>query len=134
MTFDFLVPQRPVSAQTKNRANLQLWKTFVRGHAAGIWGSAAAVSNVEVHLTLVYLSDPDDPVDVDNIIKPIQDALVGLVYADDVQVVSVESHRRPHVGTFDLTNFSAPLIAGVSLGAECVYVRVAPALALEKYL
>ena len=34
------------------------------------------------------------PADIDNSIKPIQDALVGVVLADDFQVTDVDSHRR----------------------------------------
>jgi hypothetical protein len=33
MHFDFLIPRRPVSMQTRNRANLQAWKDYVRGEA-----------------------------------------------------------------------------------------------------
>ncbi|HIG48948.1 MAG TPA: RusA family crossover junction endodeoxyribonuclease [candidate division Zixibacteria bacterium] len=44
---------------------------------------------------MVYLGETNAPVDTHNIIKPIQDGLVGLVYDDDLLVTDVESHRRP---------------------------------------
>ncbi len=86
-----------------------------------------------MHLTLVYLCD-DTPVDVDNIIKPIQDALIGLVYEDDLLIADVESHRRPLADAFDITNYPPLLVKGILSGKECVYVRVSNSQPLENYL
>lgn len=69
MQFEFLIPKRPVSLQTKNKKNLQGWKSFVQAEAAKTWTGKIS-SEVDIHLTLVYLYD-SDPVDTDNIIKPI---------------------------------------------------------------
>ena len=132
MNFEFLIPKRPVSLQTKNRNNLQIWKAYVQNEAAKTW-NGNPYSGVDIHLTLVYLYDRD-PVDTDNIIKPIQDALVGLVYEDDLLITDVESHRRSVKGTFDLTRCSSTLIQAIISGTECVYVRVCDAQALEDYL
>ena len=93
MLLEFLIPKRPISHQTKNRTNLQAWKTFVHMKANKQWAGHIEQTH-PLHLTLVYLYDTD-PVDVDNTIKPIQDALVGLVYEDDLLITDVESHRRP---------------------------------------
>jgi hypothetical protein len=75
-----------------------------------------------------------DPVDADNIIKPIQDAMEGLVYDKDDQITDVESHRRPLTGTFDITNFPPLLIQGITSGNECVYVKICDAKSLENYI
>jgi hypothetical protein len=81
----------------------------------------------------VYLCD-DSPADIDNIIKPIQDALVGVVLADDFQVTDVDSHRRYLSDKINITNLPPLLREGVISGAECVYVRIAFAKELEDYL
>jgi Endodeoxyribonuclease RusA. len=132
MLFEFLIPRRPVSLQTKNRTNLQLWKTFVSDEARKDW-SESPYNGRNLHLTLVYLCD-EDPVDVDNIIKPIQDALVGTIYDDDLLISDVESHRRPLTGIFDITKFPPLLVNGLLSGAECVYVRITDSQTLENYL
>ena len=80
MQFEFLIPKRPVSLQTRQRSKLQNWQAFVRAEASKTWVGTPYSGNV--HLALVYLYDAD-PVDTDNIIKPIQDGLIGLVYEDD---------------------------------------------------
>jgi hypothetical protein len=129
--FEFLIPKRPLSLQAK-RASLQAWKSFVRGEAAKTWTDSLITSG-DLHITLVYLCDISPP-DTDNIVKPIQDALVGLVFSDDALIADVNSHRRPLVGTFNLTSLPALITAGIATGQECVYVRVANSLPLEEYL
>ena len=132
MEFEFLIPIRPVSHQTKSRANLQRWKSYVRDLAIGVWtGPICCEPGLE--MKLIYLSN-ENPVDVDNIIKPIQDALIGVIYLEDALVTDVESHRRPIKGTFDITHFPTLLIEALLSNHECVYVSVARSKALEDYL
>jgi crossover junction endodeoxyribonuclease RusA len=132
MYFDFLIPKRPVSLQTRKTSNLQAWKQYVRGEAAKNW-TGQIFSGHDLHLTLIYLYN-SDPVDTDNIIKPIQDALTGLFYDDDLLIADIDSHRRSLSGTFDLTLCPLLLIQGITSGLECVYVRVAKSKPLENYL
>jgi Holliday junction resolvase RusA-like endonuclease len=133
MIFEFLIPRRPVSLQTRNRRNLQAWKAYVRSQAVGPWASRSAITGSDLQLTLVYLYD-SDPVDIDNIIKPIQDALVGLVYDDDLLVSDVDSHRRSLGGTFELTRLPSVLFDAIVRQEECVYVRVRDAIQIEDCL
>jgi crossover junction endodeoxyribonuclease RusA len=107
------------------------WQAFVRAEASKTWVGNPYSENV--HLTLVYLYDTD-PVDTDNIIKPIQDALIGLVYEDDSLVTDVESHRRSLSDTFKIDLCPLLLLDGIRSGSECVYVRIREAKALESYL
>jgi crossover junction endodeoxyribonuclease RusA len=101
VNFEFIIPKRPVSSQTRKRGSLNAWKSFVRTEAAKHWVNPP-VTGISLCLTLVYLYNLD-PVDVDNIVKPIQDALVGLVYDDDVLITDVSAHRRTFSGTFDVS-------------------------------
>ena len=130
MNFEFLIPKRPLSVQAKPR-KLQAWKSFVRAEAAKNWGDTP--SEGELRLMLVYLCD-ESPPDIDNIIKPIQDALVGLIFADDSQIADVDCHRRFLDGGFDLTRLPSVLLSGIALQSECVYVRVSESEPLEDWL
>lgn len=132
MYFDFLIPNRPVSLQTRKTANLQAWKQYVRNEAAKTW-TGQIFSGNDLQLTLIYLYN-SDPVDTDNIIKPIQDALIGLVYDDDLLISDVDAHRRSLSGTFDLTQCPIPLVQGIISGLECVYVKITESKPLEDYL
>jgi crossover junction endodeoxyribonuclease RusA len=132
MDFEFIIPKRPVSLQTRKRNSLAYWKNYVWAEAAKTWQGVLG-TGIDIHLTLIYLCDTD-PVDIDNIIKPIQDSLIGLVYGDDALVTDISAHRRPFSGTFDLSKCSNLLIQAILSGDECVYVRVQSAKALEDYL
>jgi crossover junction endodeoxyribonuclease RusA len=132
--FEFLIPKRPVSLQTKNRQNLQAWKNFVHGEAKKVWNNGTLpVSSPPLRFSIVYLCD-NSPADVDNIIKPIQDALVGLVFEDDFLVSDVDSHRRFLADPIDVTTLPPLLQTGVAAGNECVFVRVSDAQDLRSYL
>jgi crossover junction endodeoxyribonuclease RusA len=131
--FEMLIPQRPISHQAKNRENLQAWKDLIYGRARREWRGGAPYQKQGLRLTLVYLCD-DSPADIDNIIKPIQDALVGVVFADDSLVSDVDSHRRFISDGIDIGHLPSLLIQGVLQAEECVYVRVSIAENLEVYL
>ncbi len=128
---EFLIPKRPLSLQAKRR-NLNGWKAYVRAEAAKVW-NGPAIQGGDLQLTLVYLCGVSPP-DADNIVKPIQDALVGLVFSDDSLITDVESHRRSLAGAFDLTRLPDLVFAGVSSGQECVYVKVTDSRPLGEYL
>lgn len=132
MLLEFLIERRPLSLQTGNRKNLQAWKEFVKSKAIEKWNSPL-ISNQYLHVSIVYLCD-DSPPDLDNIVKPILDALVGLVYEDDEQIADVESHRRYLSDGIDTTNLPPLLQCGVLKGDECVYVKIEESKLLETYL
>jgi len=132
MYFDFLIPKRPVSLQTRKTSNLQAWKQYVRAEAEKTW-TGQFFTERNIQLTLVYLYS-GDPLDTDNIIKPIQDALVGLIYKDDLIISDINVHRRPFSDTFDMTLLPILLVQGIVSRLECVYVQVSEPKRLEEYL
>ncbi|TAG47522.1 MAG: RusA family crossover junction endodeoxyribonuclease, partial [Oscillatoriales cyanobacterium] len=83
--FEFIVTGSPVSLQTNNRAKLQEWKAKVGQIAAeampiGMSATSEPVQVIITHYCITQISD------LDNIIKPIVDAMKILVYVDDRQV------------------------------------------------
>jgi hypothetical protein len=105
---------------------LREWKDFVRREAERYWTPIHAPADGPVCSTLIYLYD-EVAVEVDNIIKPIHDALVGLVFLDDSLVTDIIGRRRQLQGTFDLTHASPVLVEGFESGDEFVYVRIGDA-------
>lgn len=89
------------------------------------WSEGRIPGTDPVLLLLLYFHDADtSPLDVDNIPKPIADALNGLVYADDGQVTDLVCRKR-HIGDdLYIENTSAVLAAGFARGNEFLYVRV----------
>lgn len=133
-TFEFLIPKRPVSLQSKSRKHLQAWKLLVRNEAWKLWPAGRSpVARTSIRVTLVYLCN-ETPVDIDNIIKPILDAMVGIVIGDDILVSDVDSHRRFLSDPIDLGALPPLLQWGLLVGNECVYVRASDAQDLRSYL
>jgi len=79
-----------------------------------------------------FVSDPIG--DLDNIVKPIQDALTGIAYADDRQVVDlVASMRRK--GSTDLRplTLTPTLASGFSGGSDFIHVVVDQSSRIEVF-
>lgn len=77
-------------------------------------------------LTITYFYE-ESGMDVDNIPKPIADALKGLVYVDDAQINDVLCRRRDLSAGLRIVDPSPILAAGFDLGAEFLHIRVDPA-------
>jgi Holliday junction resolvase RusA-like endonuclease len=131
--FECLIPKRPVSLQTKSRKNLQSWKNYIGIEARKIWGNMLPIEDESLRVSIIYLCD-DSPADIDNIIKPIQDALVGIIFQDDSLVSDVDSHRRFLDEPINLVGLPPLLQAGAVIGKECIYIKVSTAEDLENYL
>lgn len=122
--FEFLIPRKPKSVQSKEKRG---WTDFVAHHAKEAWGNNPPVLEQDLHLTLIWLYSTwssQNSADVDNIIKPIQDALKEVVYGDDCCVVDVESHRRSFGEISDLIALPDVLIEAIQQEKECVYVQI----------
>jgi crossover junction endodeoxyribonuclease RusA len=127
--FELLLPKRPVSHQTKDKANKKAWKDYIYGRALSAW-KQFPISEGALKFTVVYLCE-DDPCDINNIIKPIQDALNSLVYADDSLVWDIAGHMRLLSEPIDIIGLPTRLANAVIQGSECVYVRVTETSALN---
>jgi crossover junction endodeoxyribonuclease RusA len=119
--FEVCVPGIPVSAQAKNRARLQTWKARVAAAAQQTF--AGPPVRVEIALRVTHYCEL--PVgDMDNLLKPVQDALQGVVYENDRQVKDALSNRRDINGAFRVRFMSPRLAAAFSAGDEFVHIRV----------
>ncbi|MBI4561237.1 MAG: RusA family crossover junction endodeoxyribonuclease [Candidatus Rokubacteria bacterium] len=127
---EFVVAQRPVSQQAWRLERLREWKQFVAEHARAALGSSRELATGPVALKLLYFYD-EVALDVDNILKPIHDALIGVILEDDSVVTDVEIRRRWRGTTFTLNAVSPALAAGLGLGREFVYVWLSDAPAQD---
>jgi Holliday junction resolvase RusA-like endonuclease len=116
--FEFVIEGPAVSLRAKKTRSkrYQRWISKVRAAARAQWpAGAAATDNQTIQVVIVNYYTLVPP-DVDNIIKPILDALETVVYLNDQQVHRVISEK------FDLTNVDRIENPGSLLAA-----------ALEKY-
>lgn len=124
-TFEVVVegPAISLRAKDKNARRYQRWITTVRGAARTQWssGTRRASGDVEVTITNFYT---DVPPDVDNIIKPILDALETVAYLDDQQVYRVTSAKVDLSRKGQISNPSPVLAEALEKWTEVVYVVV----------
>lgn len=84
-------------------------------------GFVPTTDEVEITITYYYENQSGD---VDNIIKPIQDSLNGIIYVDDEQVVDSRSRRKDINGSYKIRNVSAKILEGFSRGNDFIHVKV----------
>jgi crossover junction endodeoxyribonuclease RusA len=74
-----------------------------------------------------YYEGPSAPLDDDNMVKPIRDALEGVVYVNDKQI-SDSSVRQTNIdGAVVIRGASVPIALAYCQGYEFVYVKIEPA-------
>jgi crossover junction endodeoxyribonuclease RusA len=123
LLLEFVVPGPPVSHQTSDRANLKAWKDKVKAEAAKTWTGAPLAVNLR--FTLINFHEGDKPpMDDDNMVKPIRDALNKFVYDDDRQIRHSETYHIPIDDPVRIRRASAILLAAFSKGDEFLYVRI----------
>jgi Holliday junction resolvase RusA-like endonuclease len=123
LPFEFTIQGPPVSHQTRNRQRLQQWKIDVAAAARAVLPGGSVPVPDPVEITITYYYEGDSP-DVDNIIKPIQDALNGVVFVDDAQVAETKSRKRPLNGSYQIKGASGVLLQGFASGVGFLHVRV----------
>ncbi len=123
LPLEFIVDGTPVSQQTRNRARLHWWIEHVRDVARQYWptGESAVSGLVMVTILYFYLGTP---MDVDNMPKPIIDALKELVIRDDDQVTDLICRKRLLGDDFRAGSRSSILSRGFRLRRQFVYVAV----------
>ena len=77
----------------------------------------------QVMLTITYFHEGNS-LDIDNTLKPILDAMKGLVYIDDDQVTDLVCRKRNLNDDLRIVNSSSVLAEGFDRGNEFLYVVV----------
>ena len=125
LPFEFIVAGPPVSYQTRKRARLQAWVATVRNEAARYWPPGQPPATGRLKITVVYYHDAVSVrVDNDNMLKPIQDALQGIVYVNDFQVTDTSVRKTNLDGLFAVRGMSRVLAEGFCRGVEFLYIKV----------
>ena len=122
---EFKVEGPPVSHQTRRSERLRDWQARVRAAAQLRWLSGQPPVSGPLKITVVYYHDAITVrLDNDNMLKPIQDALIGLVYVDDRQITDTEVRKTNIDGVFRVRWMSPVLAEGFIQGVEFLYIRI----------
>ena len=123
LPFEFNVDGPPVSQLARRQERTVAWKMSVKSKAAERWPKDAPPVDQDVSIEITHFFE-GAPADVDNIAKPILDAIKGLVYVDDRQVSDLVCRRRPLEGPFRADSVSTTLAEGLTGNREFLHIRI----------
>jgi Holliday junction resolvase RusA-like endonuclease len=114
----------PVSLQAKRPESRTEWRERVREASRAVlpeghWGTRGRVA-----ATLFYFPDTAMQGDVDNIVKPVLDALGRHVYMDDAQVERVVVQKFEPGNLFPFSSPSSMLENAINRPKPLLYVRL----------
>jgi Endodeoxyribonuclease RusA len=123
MTFDFVVFGVPLSKRADGCSRRE---ATVKEAAFDNWPYLEPPTEGNVSLVLVYLHFGDASRDVDNMAKPVIDALRRVIYKDDMQIVQLIVRKTRMTEGLELSN-PPPALAGAladarARGQDFVYV------------
>lgn len=117
---------------TSQGAAKRFWQERVRqaGEEAAHGLPPSALDTFVLRVAYFFVDAPAG--DLDNIVKPIQDALKGIAYADDKQVVDLVASMRRKGFSEDVPT-TAVLSAGFGGGSDFIYVVVEQSSGIEVF-
>ncbi len=123
MHLEFVVPGPPISNQSVG-PNLEAWKASVAAEAASQHGGKPILKNKLKAIIINFHIGSLPSIDLDNMSKPILDAMQGIVYENDRQVRQAELTHVRIEAPFVFVGASRILVAAVQAGNQFVYVRI----------
>lgn len=123
LPIEFTFEGPPLSLQSKSSTRKQAYKTRVENEAKAMLPAGFIPVTGQVSIVITYYYEGDTP-DIDNIIKPIQDALNGIIYQDDNQVADTRSRKKEINSSYRIRNVSLPILQAFSKGTEFVHVKI----------
>lgn len=120
---ELLLEAVPVSQQAKGSSK-EAWKLEVRQAVERVLDPAGWASSRPVSVTIFYFPDGLMQGDVDNIVKPILDALAPRIYLDDAQVQRVVVQKFESERSFQFENPSTALAEALDTERPVIYIRV----------
>ena len=101
-----------------------MWKAAVAAAARAAWPTEdpPLIDKLQIRITCYH--DDAPPLDADNMIKPIQDALIGIVYEDDRQLLDTHGALRDVNGQYWVRGVSTALGEGFHSDGPFVHIRI----------
>ena len=123
LPIEFIVEGTAISLQASGPTK-SAWKETIRASGAGVAPGGSWALTERVAVTIYYFPEGEMIGDVDNIVKPILDALAKFIYIDDRQVERVVVQKFEPDNIFTFSNPSETLVAALATEGSVVYIRV----------
>jgi crossover junction endodeoxyribonuclease RusA len=120
---ELLLEAVPLSLKASSTSR-DAWKEQIRMAVNKILDPSGWATESPVSVTIFYF--PDGPMngDIDNIVKPILDALMPRIYVNDAQVERVWVQKFESERSFRIDNPTVKLAAAIDAEPPIVYIRV----------
>jgi crossover junction endodeoxyribonuclease RusA len=111
---EFLVAGTPVSLSAKRRESVDQWKARIVDASRSVLPEGHFATGNPIAATLFYFPAAEMAGDIDNIVKPVLDALGNRIYVDDRQVHRVLVQK---FGPGNVFGFEAPSKSSLQIRA-----------------
>jgi crossover junction endodeoxyribonuclease RusA len=113
----------PISLQA-SAVSRQNWKDEIRTEINNVLDPAGWATQSPVRVTIFYFPAGEMYGDIDNIVKPILDALMPRIFVDDNQVERVWVEKFEPDRAFHFEDPTAKLAIAIDTEAPIVYIRI----------
>ena len=121
---EFVVDGTAVSLQRKRRASLRQWQARIREASRIVLPESFFASTDSLAVILYYFPAAAMQGDIDNIVKPILDALRNHLYLDDHQIQRVVVQKFEPENLFPFSSPSAVLEDALTRRKPTLYIRL----------
>ena len=121
---EFVVHGTPISVQAKRPEARDEWKKRIRDASKAVIPEYHFASDDRMSVTLFYLPEVAMQGDIDNIVKPILDALGQHIYIDDVQVERIVVQKFGPRNVFSFQQPSEIFLTAINGEKPILYIRV----------
>lgn len=121
---EFVVAGTPVSLQAKRRASLDEWKSRIVEASRTVLPEGHFAADDPLAITLYYFPNSEMQGDIDNIVKPVLDALERHIYIGDRQVQRVLVQKFEPGSVFSFTRPSPILGNALEQSKPALYIRL----------
>ena len=121
LPFELVIGGPPVSEQTRHRARRRDWVEQLKAVIAARRPADDPPASTAVHVKITHMF-PGVAGDLDNLAKPVLDALKGLAYVDDRHVTDLTMRKRDLTRDLRVETRWPTLIAAFNQGGEFIHV------------
>ncbi|MDB5318633.1 MAG: Endodeoxyribonuclease RusA [Phycisphaerales bacterium] len=123
MHLEYVVVGVPISNQSAGSSALLNWRAAVESEASKNWATTPLTGKLKAVIINFHTGDKPS-LDLDNMSKPILDAMQNIVYRDDRQIRQAEITHVRIDAPFVFVGASKLIVAMVQAGNEFVYIRI----------
>jgi len=121
---EFIVEGTAVSLSAKRRESVAEWKERVKAAGKRVLPDGYFANDGRLAVTLYYFPDAEMQGDIDNIVKPVLDAMNQDIYLDDRQVERVVVQKFEPGGIFLFSAPSVILERALKGSKPALYIRL----------